>query len=683
MLTAAAAALYAQAPAWDSTGNNLLQGTYYFRQVYYLLGDNSGDLAGAYAIYGQIVFHGDGTYATQNATLLDYYQSGAATPYSISGTYSIAKQSGYGFLSGIYCPAAFTSGCGSNNIYVLVSNGIITGTSAESNLNDLFVGAQVPSPVPTTSTFQGSWTLAGYVPAFGSGEAAYASDVFFPVTPDGNGNLGTVNVTGYFGGNGGTQTIQSDAGMKYSFSNGAANIVFPNNNTSYFFAGPEYLYFSQDGSFCFGGSPQYPDMIIGVRAPTSGAPPALSGIYYTAGIDENESQVSAGFADFDAFYGSLNAFAGNIIGSDRVNDLFRDNTYSSTYYDSYKGITSGGLYSEAGFANFALNGNGSIRIGAGIGPYLSLTVAVAAPSVSGSGVFLNPLGISDAASAAPFTTGITGGEFVSLYGSGFTAGSAALASSLPLPTSLGNVKVLVDGIAAPIDYVSPGQINFLVPFAANTFPIATIQVISNNAQSNTVTEYVRPTTPGIFTGPPNGIGYGKILHQDGVTPVTESDPAAPGETVSLFASGLGPVFPPATDGAAGPSTSNTTYTIGAEVGGIYAPVSFSGLAPGFAGLYQVNVQIPSTTFSAEDQTIELDGCENQQQIVAAFCTGSAGNSGLESSSAEAVIPVGSSSTASSVSTPAVRSRAALAQRNAIHAAQAADRKLRTGLQIAR
>jgi len=671
LLIAAAGVGLAQGPSWDPSGNGLLNGNYYFRQAYYLIGDNSGDFQGAFAIYGNINFDGNGHYALQNATLISDY-SGAPAPaaYSISGTYSMSS-SGFGFLSGLYCP--FSSGCGSNSVYITVSHGIVTGSSTESAINDMFVAALVPSPVPTNGTFQGTWNMAGYIPppvgAYPSVEDA--SDVFFPMNPDGNGNLGTVSVNGYnVYINGAGVTTQSDPGMKYSFSSGAAVITYPSNNNSYFFAGTQYLYYSPDGSFCFGGSATYPDMVVGVRAPASGTAPNLSGVYFTAGIDQNEAQVGSGFADFDTFYGSLNAFNGNIVESDRLQDLFSYYSYNYNYYDSFSGISSNGLYNDTGLENFAINGSGTVRIGAGIEPFIGLNVAVQAPSLSGSGVYINPQGVVDAAADAPFTAGISGGEFVTLYGSGL-ASTSAQASALPLPTTLGNVQVKVDGINAPLDYVSPGQINFIIPFAVSTYGIATIQVFNNGNQSNVVTEYTRPSTPGVFTSPSGGIFDGLILHQDGFTPVSESNPAAPGETVEIFASGLGPVFPPVNDGSA-PSNSTlstTTNEVSVEMGGTSATVNFAGLAPGFVGLYQINVVVPSTLASG-DQSIEVDGLDTS------------GN--LESASAEALIPIGASATTSAVPvTTEGRSRAAMKGR-AAHGVQESTHKLRGPIpQIAR
>src|SRR3954451_12727123 len=87
---------FSQNPTWDTSGNGLLNGTYYFRNVVYLLASQAGDLGRAFALYGQITFSGTGTYSIA-AAVLDS-NTGRPQSYSSTGTYSISA-SGYGFLS--------------------------------------------------------------------------------------------------------------------------------------------------------------------------------------------------------------------------------------------------------------------------------------------------------------------------------------------------------------------------------------------------------------------------------------------------------------------------------------------------------------------------------------------------------------------------------------------------------
>jgi uncharacterized protein (TIGR03437 family) len=216
-------------------------------------------------------------------------------------------------------------------------------------------------------------------------------------------------------------------------------------------------------------------------------------------------------------------------------------------------------------------------------------------------VFINPQGITNSASSAPFTAGISNGQFITLYGSNLAQGTA-VATALPLPTTLGSVqKVSINGYNAPIYYVSPTQISVIAPFE-NTFSIAQIQVTNNGTQSNTVTVPVNMSTPGVFTLDsrfgglgPGGLGYAAAEHAD-YSVVSDSNPAQPGETIQIYVTGLGNVYPPNPDGAAGPTNplSNTTNQFTIDFGGTAAPApAFVGLAPALAGLYQINVQVPT------------------------------------------------------------------------------------------
>jgi uncharacterized protein (TIGR03437 family) len=601
VLAAASAgmAAYAQTTGWDTSGNGMLKGTYYFRHVIYQLGGaGDGSLADALSAYGTITFSGTGTYTT-NLTLVDLaaqqLQSGTT-----SGTYSVAA-SGQGFLSDSLVKGDFIFG-------LVNQQGIFVGSSTENQggYHDLFIAAPLASPAPTASSFRGSYTLS-YMD-LSDGTPLHTLGAMAQMNPDGNGNVGTVALTGYIGQNGSSKITQSLSNAKYIFSGGAAVVTFPNSNSA-FFTGQYYLYFSPDGNFVFGGSPVAADMFVGVRTGTGSS--NLGGLYYEAGLDQDESTLGSGFATMDTFYGSLrfypssNAASGAIIGHERLLSFFNDSTINYTYSDSFN-VGSNGTYANPATNYVVANG---IRIASGIGPYLSLSVALQAPtpssSISPSGVFLDPTGVVNAGSSAPFTAGIAPGELLTLYGSNLAAGTQ-VASDIPFPTTLGNVQVKINNIAAPIYYVTPSQLSAIVPYGV-TSGVAQVQVINNGNASNTVTVQIAATAPGVLTQTQNGLGYGDVLHQDG-TLVNAQNPAKIGETVSVYLTGLGAVNPAISDGAAGPSNpfATATNTIAASIGGQTATVSYSGLAPQLAGLYQVNVTIP-TGVTAGDNNLDISG----------------------------------------------------------------------------
>jgi uncharacterized protein (TIGR03437 family) len=133
----------------------------------------------------------------------------------------------------------------------------------------------------------------------------------------------------------------------------------------------------------------------------------------------------------------------------------------------------------------------------------------------------------------------------------------------------------------------------------------------------------------VFTVPAGGLGYGAVLHGD-YSLVTKQNPAQVGETVAVYLTGLGTTNPVIPDGSAGPSSSQTNNTIQVYIGGQAATVGYSGLAPQLAGLYQINVTVPSGV-TAGDNTLEIVG--------------------PDSDAAEALIPVGSATATSASAAP--------------------------------
>ena len=125
-------------------------------------------------------------------------------------------------------------------------------------------------------------------------------------------------------------------------------------------------------------------------------------------------------------------------------------------------------------------------------------------------------------------------------------------------------------------------------------------MINNGVASNEVTVFTNLSAPGVFaltsnggTFPP-GVGPAAVLHAD-YSLVTPSNPAVVGETLQVYVTGLGAVTPSVGDGAAPSNTTLSTVNddVAIFVDGQQATVAFAGLAPGFAGLYQINFVVPS------------------------------------------------------------------------------------------
>jgi uncharacterized protein (TIGR03437 family) len=207
---------------------------------------------------------------------------------------------------------------------------------------------------------------------------------------------------------------------------------------------------------------------------------------------------------------------------------------------------------------------------------------------------LNSGGIVNGASFAPAAP-LAPGSIISVFGANL-ASSPAGASSLPLPKTLAGASLQVGGLDVPLFYSSGGQVNAQLPFelALNTRP----QLIVKGASFVTVPETITVATarPGIFTTTQDGKGQGVIMDVNNRL-VDASNPAQAGDIVVIYCTGLGATNPAVRSGEAAPAPPSPLATVATPVsvtiGGQAGAVQFAGLTPGYAGLYQVNVQIPA------------------------------------------------------------------------------------------
>jgi uncharacterized protein (TIGR03437 family) len=216
---------------------------------------------------------------------------------------------------------------------------------------------------------------------------------------------------------------------------------------------------------------------------------------------------------------------------------------------------------------------------------VSVGLAIAAPG------FI-PAGVVD---AADFSTNLAAGAIASVFGVNLSSGTAS-ATSLPLPTKLAGTQVLVNGVALPLFFVSADQINFQLP--AGISGAVNITVVSGAVSGTTSTITMVPVAPTIFlsSGTSPG-GQGAVLNQD-FSPNSTANPAANGTVVQVFATGLGATNLPLAAGQVGATSSPFNLVAGvttATINGQSAGTQFSAMAPGFAGLYQVNLAVPPGT----------------------------------------------------------------------------------------
>lgn len=340
-----------------------------------------------------------------------------------------------------------------------------------------------------------------------------------------------------------------------------------------------------------------------------------------------EDDQPGNFNFLEAFYGSIATNGGGTLIThqrlDDVVDIFSfDNTFSTPVT-----IGADGSYYDGNIYTYLAGANGAALMQIGSNQQFSLIIGVHAPAFKpASTVWIDPAGITNAANYTPITNAYAPGELVSLYGN--FGVSTQVAPALPFSTTLGGVQVLVNGQAAPVYLVSQNQISSLIPYELAGEYFATFQVVVNGSKSNAVTVYVDNTAPGIYTLTQDGMGEAAILHANG-TGVSDSSPAKPSETVIMFINGLGPVSPQVGDGVAAPSSPVSTSLETGDIG-VYlddgtdflpAVVSFAGLAPGFAGLYQINFTLPDSGLNNGDVHIVFATIEAENEMATISLSG--------------------------------------------------------------
>lgn len=204
--------------------------------------------------------------------------------------------------------------------------------------------------------------------------------------------------------------------------------------------------------------------------------------------------------------------------------------------------------------------------------------------------------------ANPFNHSTAPGSIVSIFGTQLASG-LNVAASVPLSTSLGGTSVTFNSIPAPLFFTSTGQINAQLP-AGLSGTTASVVVTTPSGPSAPKTIQIAPVAPAIFSLNAQGSGQGAVLFANssvfaapaGSIPGATSQPAKAGDVLTIYANSLGPVDPPVADGNNTlDGLRKTTNTASVILGGVTLPgsdVLFSGLAPQFVALYQVNIIVP-------------------------------------------------------------------------------------------
>lgn len=601
----------------DVSGNGLLKGNYQFRNVAVQKVDGNSNPTQVTATYGVIAFDGNGNYTVTGTQVDNTVSGGSPQPFTSSGTYAIGSN-GAGYVS-----SPLYQGDSYDYEYGAVSQGVFAGSATEAEgegyvLNDIFIAIPVGT-APTNASFTSAYQTG--LLDFQGGTSNSIMNALFALSPDGKGGLGTITLNGQASNQTASATLkQTITGATYNFgSNGSATLTIPLptgvSSTNALMTGSKTMFQSADGNFILGWTSNGYDIFFGVKGLSSPVTNSVTqGLYFTTSLEDSPT-----VSGTDSYYGGDN-MSGDTAGDAVVHARLNFPNFLSYDFgtDDVVSLNSSGASTAADYSGylyqFGLGGQAFVGIGTG-GNY-SLVVGLHAAAFSGPGVYINPVKVFNAASYQPITASLAPGELIVLQGTGLYSGSGInVAPSGAFPTTLGGVSVTIDSTPCAIYYVSATQIAVVVPYAlaSNTTGLANIQVTNNTVKSNVVQMYVTDAAPGSFSSAASGIGFAAAVHATTGQIITQANPVQPGEYISLFLTGLGTVTPTVPDGALGPSNPLSTSDVNSQGNlevlfndfntgsvGNMGTIQFAGLAPSLAGLYQINVQVPTGVLGSGD-----------------------------------------------------------------------------------
>ncbi|MBI3207279.1 MAG: hypothetical protein HYZ37_00080 [Candidatus Solibacter usitatus] len=229
-----------------------------------------------------------------------------------------------------------------------------------------------------------------------------------------------------------------------------------------------------------------------------------------------------------------------------------------------------------------------------LGPFLCLLAlpCLAAPTYSAATVVNSATGMPQ----------LTPGAFATVYGKDLATGTHLLMAGdmpggrLPIVLPGTGVSVFLDGLAAPIWYASPDQVNFIIPPDLVPGREAAFWLAVDGRHGPEVLVRLAAEAPGLFASNP----VTALAVRLDASRVDENNPAVPGDDIVLFATGLGSTLPPVSyrEVAQGASPLLRLAEFRLLLNGLAVPpgrIRYAGAAPGFAGLYQINLWIPPGT----------------------------------------------------------------------------------------
>ena len=223
---------------------------------------------------------------------------------------------------------------------------------------------------------------------------------------------------------------------------------------------------------------------------------------------------------------------------------------------------------------------------------------------------------------ASFQPGLSAGSWGVILGTNLSSTTRTwaaddFANGTGLPTSLDHVSVTVDGKPAYVEYISSTQINFVVP-ASSSFGPVNVQVTNPGGSSNMATAQLQAESPAFFLW--NG-KYATASHTDfslaaNTSVSSTAKPAEPGETIILWGTGFGATNPPGNIGQVTSGAPAVVKLPTVTIGGVQAEVFGAALSPGFAGLYQIALEVPKSLPDGDHAIVaQLNGVQSAANVL--------------------------------------------------------------------
>jgi uncharacterized protein (TIGR03437 family) len=229
----------------------------------------------------------------------------------------------------------------------------------------------------------------------------------------------------------------------------------------------------------------------------------------------------------------------------------------------------------------------------------------------------NPPSVSSVISAGANVPGLTPGGWIAIYGTSLAASAHSLAGSDiaggQLPTALAGTSVAIDGRPAALSYVSPTQVNALVPDSNSRGPVTLVITTAVSPAAGT-SATLSDVAPAFFPFPNSHVAAQHANYSSVGNPgdVPGATPAHPGETILLYGTGFGPTNPPTPSGGLVTTAWSLANPVTVSIGNQPAQVIYAGITE--AGLCQINVVVPNLPDGEQPIVAAVKGASTQSGL---------------------------------------------------------------------